>query len=159
MPSIRHLSVAALVATLALPAFAQDAAPAAPSAAEIKKVTEYFLKGKDAGPILLDFVACKKTGKVDNKLVCEEPMGERANKGENLVAFVRFFAPKGSKYEDLKVKFLLDGEVRTTSDFTVTESWTGSAIYKQTPASKIGTWEMQVLRGDKILGSNKIVVH
>ncbi len=136
-----------------------DPAPPAPTADEIKKVTAYYLHGADAGPVLMDFVACKKTGKNDEgRLACLEPHADKANKGDPLIAFVKFFVPKGGKYEDLKVKFLLNGEVRSTSDFTLHDSWTGYSNYKQTTASRPGTWEMQVLRGDTVLASRKIVV-
>ena len=158
--------VIALALALALPAFAGDDAPAAPSppppapsAEEIKKVTEYFLRGKEAGPVLMDFVPCKKTGKnAEGKLTCEVPITGNAKKGDPLIAYVRFFVPKGAKYEDLKIKFLLNGEVRSTSDFTLSEAWTGYANYKQTTASKAGTWELQVLRGDAVLSSAKVTV-
>ena len=50
------------------------------------------------------------------------------------------------------------GEVRSTSDFTLSEAWTGYANYKQTTASKAGTWEMQVLRGETVLSSAKVTV-
>lgn len=163
---MKKLALAFVVATLAVPALAGDEAPAAPSgpppaaptADEIKRVTDYFLRGKDVGPILLDFIACKKTDKVDGKLACVEPTGPSAKKGDPLIAYVKFFAPKGGKYEDLKIKFIWNGEVRSTSDFTVTEAWTGYSNYKQTTASKPGTWEMQVLRGETVLSSQKVTV-
>ena len=172
MKSIKSLSsiaFALLALVVAIPAFAGDdapppAAPAgppppAPSADEIKKVTEYFLRGKDAGPVLMDFVPCKKTGKnADGKLTCEEKLEGKAKKGDALIAYVRFFVPKGEKYEDLKIKFLLNGEVRSTSDFTLSEAWTGYSNYKQTTASKAGTWEMQVLRGEEVLAKSSITV-
>ncbi len=49
-------------------------------------------------------------------------------------------------------------EVRTTSDFTVTDSWTGYTNYKKTTLSKAGTWEVQVVRGDAVLSSKKVSV-
>lgn len=169
---MKSLAFGLLALLFAAPAFAGDVEPppapapasagpppAAPSADEIKKVTEYFLRGKDAGPILMDFVPCKKTGKnAEGKLVCEEKLDGKAKKGEALIAYVRFFVPKGAKYEDLKIKFLHNGEARSTSDFTLSESLTGYASYKQTTASKPGTWEMHVLRGDTVLQKSSITV-
>src|ERR1051326_4555229 len=96
--------------------------PPAPSAEEIKKVVNYYLNGAASGPILLESTLCKKTGKTaEGKLACDEKHGDTAKKGDPLIAFVRFMVPKGAKYDDLKVKFLLNGEVRTTSDFTLSE--------------------------------------
>lgn len=133
--------------------------PPAPTAEEIKKVTEYFLKGAAGGPVLMEFTPCKKTGKnAEGKLVCEEKLDGKAKKGDALIAYVKFFVPKGAKYEDLKIKFLLNGEVRSTSDFTLSEAWTGYANYKQTTASKPGTWEMQVLRGENLISKASLTV-
>lgn len=156
--------VAALAVGLTGAARAEEVAPAgppppAPSADEIKKVTDYYLRGKDVGPVLIELVICKKMGKsADNKSVCEEKHGDTLKKGDPLIAFTRFFVPKGGKYEDLKVKFLLNGEVRSTSDFTLQESWTGYGNYKQTTASKAGSWEILVLRGDTQLATAKVTV-
>ncbi|MCC7075380.1 MAG: hypothetical protein IT383_28970 [Deltaproteobacteria bacterium] len=155
---------AALALAVAGAARAEDPAPApagppppAPSADEIRKVTDYYLRGKDVGPVLIELVICKKMGKgADGKSVCEEKHGDSIKKGDPLIAFTRFFVPKGGKFEDLKVKFLLNGEVRSTSDFTLQESWTGYGNYKQTTASKAGTWEILVLRGDTQLAAAKV---
>jgi hypothetical protein len=160
-------SFVAVLALLATPALAQDAAPAAPAAPpppaptaeEIQKVTAYYLKGKEGGPILIDFALCAELGKnEDGKTTCAVPLAATIKKGDGITAFVKFFAPRGGKYEDLQVKFLLNGEVRSTSDMSVTESWTGYSNYKKTTASKPGTWEVQVLRGDKVLGSKTVKV-
>ncbi|HEY4222313.1 MAG TPA: hypothetical protein VGO62_13255, partial [Myxococcota bacterium] len=37
--------------------------PPAPSAAEIKRVDDYFQNGAAGGPILMDFIPCKKAGR------------------------------------------------------------------------------------------------
>ena len=133
-------------------------APPVPTSAEIKKVVDYFNNGAAAGPVVIELVACKKAGKnADGKLACLEPLGDKAKKGDPLIAFVRFFVPKGGKYDDAKVKFLWNNEMRSTSDFTLSESF-GYGIYKETTASKPGTWEMQVIRGDAVLASAKVVV-
>lgn len=167
MTRLRPLLVVTALLGLAGTVHAQDAeappaavpVPPAPSAAEINKVTQYFLHGKDGGPILMDFVLCEEIGRNDQgKLDCAKELGASVKKGAGITAFVRFFGPKGGKYEDLKVKFLLDGEVRSTSDFTVTEAWTGYSNYKKTTASKTGTWTVQVLRGDTVLGEKKLTV-
>lgn len=160
------LAAALVVVSLAGAARAQEATPPpagppppAPSADEIKKVTNYFLKGKDGGPILMDFQLCTDVAKnEEGKNTCAAELPASAKKGDAVTAFVRFFAPKGGKYEDLKIKFLLDGEVRTTSDFTVTDSWTGYTNYKKTTLSKAGNWEVQVLRGETVLQSKKVTV-
>jgi hypothetical protein len=135
--------------------------PAVPTVAEIKKVADYYVNGAAAGPILLDFVLCKKPGKTDaGKLTCEEPIvGGKAKKGDDLGAFTRWFAPKGASYSDMKVVFLVDGTKTDTHEFTLTESGlAGFGEYKVKTAKKPGTYEIDVMRGDKLLDSAKIVV-
>ncbi len=164
----RNLPALVVAASLVFAASvaAQDAAPApaappppAPTADEINRVTAYYLGGKDGGPVLIEFSLCSAIGKNDQgKLACDGPMAGTAKKGDVLNAFVKFFAPKGGKYEDLKVKFLHNGEVRSTSDFTVTESWTGYSNYKRTTLSKPGTWDIEVLRGETVLSKKSITV-
>lgn len=132
--------------------------PPAPTAAEIQKVTNYFLNGKEGGPILMELSFCADVKKnAEGKLACVDPLGDTIKTGETIAAFVKLFAPKGGKYEDIKLRFLLNGEVRSTSDFTVTEAWTGYGNYKKSTASKPGTWEVEVLRGDVVLGKKSIV--
>jgi hypothetical protein len=132
--------------------------PPTPTAGEIKRVNDYYLRGAAQGPVLVESVLCKKTDKVDGKLSCVEKLPERIKKGDIIIAFVRFFVPKGGKYDDVKVKFLLDGELRSTSDFTLSEAWTGYSNYKQTTAQKVGKWEIQVLRGENVLASHVVMV-
>ncbi len=161
---LKKLFFAAVVAVVALPAAAQDPAspavpvPPAPSAAEIQKVTNYFLYGKDGGPILMELSLCADAKKSpEGKYGCVAPLGDTVKKGESITAFVKFFGPKGGKYEDIKVRFLLNGEVRSTSEFTVTEAWTGYSNFKKTTASKVGTWEIEVARGDVVLGKKSVI--
>jgi len=152
VPAAAQAPVATAPATPAMPV------PPAPTAAEIQKVTSYFLNGRDGGPILIELSLCADVKKnPEGKLACVEQLGDTIKKGDSLTAFVKFFGPKGGKYEDVKVRFLLDGEVRSTSDFSVTESWTGYSNYKKTTASKAGTWVIEVVRGDTVLGKKSIV--
>jgi hypothetical protein len=146
--------------TPAEPAVAEAALPPppAPTADDINKVTAYYLRGKEGGPILIEFKLCGAIGKTpEGKMACDGELGDTIAKGEPVSAFVRFFSPRGGKYEDLKVKFVHNGEVRSTSDFTVTESWTGYANYKRTTVNKVGTWDVEVLQGDKILAKKSII--
>ena len=134
--------------------------PPAPTADEINRVTAYYLKGRDGGPILIDFRLCATIGKNEEKKnVCESEYGDTAASGDQVNAFVRFFAPRGGKYEDLKVRFSHNGEVRSTTDMSVTESWTGYTNYKRTTVSKPGTWDIEVLRGDAVLAKKTLKVH
>ncbi|MBM4280937.1 MAG: hypothetical protein FJ137_09290 [Deltaproteobacteria bacterium] len=133
--------------------------PPAPTADEIQRVTAYYLRGAAGGPVLLGLQLCAEVGKnADGKLDCTASLPTTIKKGDKLTAFVRFFAPRGGKYDDVRVRFLHEGEVRSTSDMSVTESWTGYGNYKTTIATRAGTWEAQVLRGEVVLERRTIKV-
>ena len=164
---LKKFALVAVVVAAALPAVAQAPAqaqpapavpvPPAPTAAEIQRVTNYFLNGKDGGPILIELVLCADVKKnAEGKLACESPLPEVINKGDSITAFVKFFGPKGGKYDDVKVRFLLNGEPRSTSEFTVSESWTGYSNYKKTVATKVGVWEVELSRGATVLGRKSV---
>lgn len=158
----------ALVVVAASPVLAEEPPPpaappaapvAVPSADDVKKVTNYYLKGHDQGPILLDLLLCTKVEKnAEKKNECVAELPPSIKKGEPITAFIKLMVPQGPKYEDVKLKFLLDGEVRSTSDYTVEQSWSGYSVYKTVTGSKGGTWEVQVLWGANLLASKKIKV-
>ncbi len=138
---------------------APAALPPAPTADEIQRVTAYYLHGAAAGPVLIGLQLCAEIGKnAEGKLDCSVPLPPSIKKGDKVSAFVRFFAPRGGKYDDVRVRFLHDGVVRSTSDMSVTESWTGYGNYKTTTATKAGTWEAQVLRGEVVLDRRSVKV-
>ena len=158
-----------LVALAASAALAEDPAaatppptppPPAPTADEINRVTAYYLHGKDGGPIMLEFKLCAAIGKnAENKNTCDGELGDTIKKGDAIVAYVRFFAPKGGKYEDLSVRFSHNGEMKSTSTFSVTESWTGYSNYKRNTAGKVGAWDVEVLQGDKVIAKKTVNAH
>jgi hypothetical protein len=162
---IRIVTIAALFTTAALaqapaaaPAPSNEPPPPAPTSDEVNKVIAYYNRGAAAGPVLMEFSLCTKAERVEGRLACIEKLPPKIKKGDTIIAYVKFFAPKGGKYEDIKVKFMLDGEVRSTSDMSVTEAFSGYANYKQSTASKAGKWEIQVLRGEKVVGTQSVQV-
>lgn len=164
MTSFRLLSSSAVLCSAL--AFAQDAAPAPsappPTADEIKRVMDYQDNGKDRGPALLDVVACNK---VDNAkgsptaFTCIDPVAGPVKVKTTVNAWVQFFCPKGGKYEDLKIKWLLGTETYETQDFTV-EGLARTRTWRAYTPKKAGKWTIKVLRGDegKELGSVSFTV-
>ncbi|MFZ5440628.1 MAG: hypothetical protein ACOZQL_11515 [Myxococcota bacterium] len=161
----RSLLLAAAVSSFA---FAQEAAPAAPTgpveppppADMIKKVVDYLENGKDRGPALLDVIPCVK---VDNtkgsptQFQCIEPVNGSVKKGTTVFAWLQWYCPKDGKYEDVQVQFLHEGQVRQTIDVPVsgfgrTRGWRGANM------AKVGKWTIKVSRGDKELGSTTVDV-
>jgi len=144
---------------------APSPAPAAPvepppPADEIKRVLDYQENGKDRGPALLELVACTKvdnTRSNDTVNTCIEPVTDPVKKGTTVFAWTLWFCPKGGRYEDVMIQFVHEGTVRNTVDVTIqglarTRTWRGHSL------TRPGTWEIKVLRGDKVLGATTVQV-
>ena len=164
--TLRAPSLAILLA--ALPSLAQAPAPvpapapgpALPSAQEVKRVLEYHENGKDLGPVLLDLVACLKVDTTKNSPTiynCLEPVSGPVKKGTVVAAWTSWFSPKGGTYEDLSIQFLHEGQVRSTVDLRVEGGWK-TRNYRSASLTKVGTWQVKVLRGEKELGAVKVLV-
>ncbi len=130
-----------------------------PTAAEIDKVMDYFKDGKGKGPVLRTFTPCLKIGKAEGekRKSCLEPAGETIARKTVLNIWTTWFVPKDDKYDDIRVIFLHEGEVRTTKDLKVSASY-GYATYAAKGLYKAGNWEVQVKRGATVLKSAKFVV-
>lgn len=126
-----------------------------PDNASISLVVDYFYGPTDADPILYDARLCTKVDRKTKKCVAE--VGEGSTKGQTVELLTNWFAPKGSKYDDVRVEWIHEGELRKTSDITVS----GALRYRTWKAktlTKKGTWEIRVRRGEKILKSFKVNV-
>src|SRR5438445_13514796 len=136
---------------------ATPALAAAPTADEIKKVEDYYENGKADGPVLLEFTPCLKVDKKpgEEHKSCLEPAGASVKAGKTVNAWMRWFVPKGGKYEDLSVQFKFGGEARATKDFSVTES-RSYGIYLGSTLAKAGDWEIVVRKGETVVASAKI---
>jgi len=151
--------IAAVVFLYASFAFAQDAAPAAapppaPTPEEINKVLNYEDNGKDSGPILLQLVPCNKVDTAKGsptQFTCIEPITGPVKKGTTVNAWLQFFCPKGGKYEDVTLQWLLDGQVRTTTDVKV-EGQGRTRTWKASTLSKPGKWQIKLQRGGADMG-------
>jgi hypothetical protein len=159
--------VAVVVAVFSFAAYAEDppaqaaaAAPAAPSADEINRVLDYQDNGKDSGPVLLKIQPCNKVDTKkgsDTQFTCIEPITGNVKKGSTVNAWLQFFCPKGGKYEDVSLQWLLDGAVRTTTDVTV-EGTGRTRTWKASTLSKPGKWTLKLVRGATELGSATVTV-
>ncbi|MBI3183083.1 MAG: hypothetical protein HYZ28_13175 [Myxococcales bacterium] len=143
-----------LAFALASAALAQEpapaqAAPSAPSAEEAKKVIEYYYKGKEQGPVLVELKACTKldTGKDSpTKNECLEVVNGPVKKGTNVHGWTLWLVPDGGTYEDVAIQFVHEGQVRSTMDVKLASSLR-SRTYRASPLSKAGKWEIKVTRG------------
>ena len=118
---------------------------------------EYWKHGAAAGPLVIELAPCSKLGKSDDgKMVCEAPLVDPPKVGDSVTMLLRFFVPKGGKYDDVRVQVLCDGEVRSTSDLSLSESFS-YGTYKTLHVDKRGTWEVRVKRGDVVLASKSVI--
>ncbi len=153
-------AVGAVALGLWLPARADDAPVPPPSADEIKRVLDYQDNGKERGPALLDLVACTH---VDTErgsptaFTCVEPVTAPVKKGTAVMAWTQWFCPKGGKYEDLAVKYVYEGETRTTIDVKV-EGFSRTRSWRAYTVTKTGKWQIKVYRGQAELGQTSFSV-
>ncbi len=158
-PALVHTIAAlglAMVATASTEAAAEP-----PTAAEVLNVINYFETGAGKGPILLEMTPCLKVGKKEGekRKSCVEPAGETVARKTTLNIWTTWMVPKDDKYDDIRVVFLHEGEVRATKDLNVSTgynlkygTWTAKGLFKT------GSWEVQIKRGDVVLQSAKISV-
>lgn len=151
---MKRLFAAALVSLLALPALADEV----PTAAEVKKVMDFYRQGQGKGPVLIDLVACLKIDRPapGKKKDCVEPAGESVKKGTVVNGFTRWFVPEGDTYE-LAFEWLHEGKVVSMSAFNVEGSF-AYGTWKAKTLTKPGSWEFRVKRGEEVLGSMKVAV-
>ena len=161
LPSPLRSTVIAAFALGVLGSASTNARAEKPSAAEVTRVINYFETGKGQGPILLEFTPCLKIGtkEGEKRKSCIEPAGETVARKTTLNVWTTWMVPKDDKYDDIRVLFIHEGEVRATKDLTVTPgygfqygTWSAKGLFKT------GNWEIQVKRGDEVLQTAKIAV-
>ena len=115
----------------------------APSAAEVRKVINYYYQG--SRPILAQVVACKTIEKKDkaNRHRCAEAFGPSGKKGDLVFVHITAMVPKGQT-ASLMVQASHNGVVRATKDISMnssfrTRAWPGFRM------SKSGRWDFRVL--------------
>ena len=138
---------------------AKPAGPA-PAAEELKRAMDYYYNGKGRGPILVEFKTCLK---IDNNkespthYECVEPVSGPVKKGSLVHAWTLWFVPQGDKYDDVVIQFVFEGQIRSTQDIQLTDSFR-SRTYRASPLSKAGKWEVKIVRGTTELASLPVTV-
>jgi len=143
------------------PAAAPADAPPAPSAAEITKVANYFLKGKGAGPILVASTPCLKVDSAKDSPTrsdCIEPVSGPVKKNATVSMWTSWLIPEGDKYDDVSVQFLFDGKMKAMKEMALSGGSLRYRTYSGNAMSKPGKWQIKVMRGEKELTSAEITV-
>lgn len=154
--NLKKLAMCAVVAfggvSMAQDAAAPAEAPAhepvkVPSADAVKSTWDYFYKGQNQGPVLVDAKLCTEVAKDGpNKFECVAevaPEGVKANTTVNV--WQAYLVPQGDSIDDLMVQVKQGNVVRETKDVKLkgegwrTRQWTGVRL------SKPGDWTITII--------------
>ncbi len=130
-----------------------------PTTAEAKKVLDYYYRGRQIGPLLVELKACLKVDSSEGptKSECLEPVSGPVKKGSTVHAWTLWIVPDGGDYDDVVLQWTLDGQVRSTTDVKLTAAFR-SRTWRPSAVHKAGKWEIKVLRGGATLGSTVVNV-
>jgi hypothetical protein len=143
---------------------APEAAPVAkPSAEAVRDTWNYFYKGKDQGPVLVEAKICTEVAKDGpNKFDClvevDPNTGVKAN-ATGLMLWQSYLVPQGAVVEDIMVQTKQGATVRETKDVKLkgegwrTRQWTGLRL------NKPGNWTVSIIRGDQVLQEIQVKVN
>jgi len=133
---------------------------AAPTAEEIKKVTEFYEKGQGQGIVLVDAVACLEVEKDGDRNCAKEVPPEGVKAGTMVNLWQMYTLPKGDAVEDITVQVKLGEQVRETKDVAKIEgkamlrrTWTGVTLKKP------GNYTFVIMRGADTLKSISVVAN
>ncbi len=149
--NIRLLSVLAAI-LLPLYLFAQDL----PTAAEVRKVLEFYNNGQGQGIVLSDSKLCADVHKEgENKYECKDEIIEfgegdgsspevthKIKKGDSILVWMSFMVPVGDE-ANIIVQYSLGGTARYSSKASVKSSIRYRTWKKYTPRSA-GKWEIKI---------------
>jgi hypothetical protein len=122
-------------------------AMAAPEAAKIQEVVDYFYNGQKEGPVLIDSRLCQTV----KSLECQDQAALSTVKmGEPVKVWMQFFVPKGEKYDDIFVEYKLNGTARNLEAHKVEGSIRYRLVNTYKP-DKVGDWTVTIKRGSKSL--------
>ena len=141
------------------------AAPAAPlvpvpTQTEARRVLDYYHQGKAQGPVLIDLKLCTKVDTAKDsptKSDCLDRIEGPVKTNTNVHGWTVWLVPEGGNYEDVTIQFVYQGQVRNTQDLRLNNAGRSRA-WRTANLSKAGTWEIKVVRGDKELAAQSVIV-
>lgn len=121
-----------------------------PKGEEAMRVSNYYMNGKDMGPLVMKMEVCQKA---DTKnFVCTEPVEGKVKKGTRVTSIITFMAPAGSQYDDVMLKVLRDDEEKTSKTIKIGDSIRYRQVHSET-AGKAGKYVVRVIYNSNELGS------
>jgi hypothetical protein len=115
-----------------------------PNALEVKKVIEYYKKGKGKGVILVETVLCKGVHRrgPNAKNPTDIVTTTAFKQGETVLLWMNYLVPEGDR-ASIHFEFIRRGKVRRAEDITITGA-TRYRSWKRLSTSKKGTWEVVI---------------
>ena len=148
----RILAIGPLLLCLPFGAMAQEK----PTAAEVRKVIDYYYQGKGKGVVPMEYKLCQQIAEQGvNKNNCEvEIPGGKVKKGEDAYVWMKFLVPADDQAKIL-LQFSRDKLVRDTSNVTLTGA-TRYRTWKKLPTDTPGEWRINIVEemsnGDEQIG-------
>jgi hypothetical protein len=117
-----------------------------PSAAEAKKVIDYFYQGKGQGAILMAHKLCTKIYEEGPlKYECQEEItGGQMKKDREVYLWMNYLVPTGDK-ANIIIQYKRNNMVRSVSDFELPGSLR-YRIWKKIPTDKTGEWQVGIIQ-------------
>ena len=117
-----------------------------PTAAESKKVVDYFYQGIGQGAILMAHKLCTQVYEEGPlKYECQEEItGGQVQKDREVFLWMNYLVPTGDKAEII-IHFKRNNKVRSVSSFALPGSLR-YRIWKKIPTDKIGDWQVDIIQ-------------
>lgn len=148
----RILAFGSLLLCVPFAAMAQDK----PTAAEVRKVIDYYYMGKGKGVIPMEYKLCQQVSeKGDNKNNCEiELPAGKIPKGQEAYLWMKFLVPAEDQAKIL-LQFSRNKLVRDTSNVSLSGA-TRYRTWKKIPTDTTGDWSINIVEemdsGDHTIG-------
>lgn len=133
-----------------------------PTAAEAKKVLDYYYHGEAHGPILVDIKVCQEISKEEgNRNNCGNELAGPVEKGKPVYVWMMFMVPSKSEKQGLIVQYLHKGIARNVREMSVSAGFR-YRTWNRRVFTKAGKWIVKIVRekgdGTEELGSMTIDV-
>lgn len=147
-----------IILLLPMTAYAQNK----PTAAEAKKVLDYYYQGEAHGPVLVEVKICQEISKEEgNKNNCGNELTGPVEKGKPVYVWMIFMVPSKSEKQGIIVQYLHKGIARNVREMSVSRGFRYRTWNKRV-FTKTGKWTVKIVHekgdGTEELGSMTIDV-
>lgn len=115
-----------------------------PNALEVKKVIDYYKKGKGQGVVLVESMLCEDVYRSGpKKHEAKNVLSSTSfKKGEKVFLWMNFMVPEKVR-ANIHFEYKRKGKVRKADDLTISTA-TRYRSWRRLPTSKAGTWEVSI---------------